>query len=358
MGLKMRARGGRPRWLVPAVVGCLLSASLWPQPAFCAPSDLLRKALNGPKRAYEGVQETRLFSETGSTVSRVLIRADGYGRARREFVSGPAAGVVVIQRGSQTWQKAPNGEFGLLPSAGSADPASTTSLIVQNYKVSVSAGPSVAGRITDRLAISAKRDFNPSRALCVDRSTGLILRDEWFAPGGNKRSRTEFIEVRYTAQAASHFTVPEGSRSNDVSFGPGSFVARGSAAAVRTETGRATPLPGHIPAGYVVSTYGVMTTGGGFKTPAVRYSDGLAAFTVFVRGASPAGGGGPPWRRGGQGPRRYRRGGAPRSDTPGNIQTESDRQRAVVTYVSRTASYILIGDIAGDELARVAKSLP
>jgi len=289
----------------------------------------------------------------------VIVLGNGTGSSRRQFATGPAAGVVVIQRGSQTWQKPPGGQYVRLPSGGETDASEVVAALSANYGMRLGDGGTIAGRRATRLAIVPKRPYNPSRVLFVDVGTGLVLRDQLFAPDGAKRSSTEFVALRYGPQSAGSFDVEGVSRPSTAGgFGPDSFVARTSAQAVVSETGRPIPVPRHVPDGYRACAYGVMTTGSGFTTPAVRYSDGLAAFTVFVRGARPGSGPGPRRRGAGPGPHRYGPRGRAGSELIGSTSVEADRQRAIVTYVSSTASYILIGDLAADELERVARTLP
>ncbi len=123
----------------------------------------------------------------------------------------------------------------------------------------------------------------------------------------------------------------------------------------------AVPMPGYVPPGYRPVTYGVMTTGRGFRTPAVRYSDGLASFSIFVRGA--AMGGGPGARRrgwggpgGGGGPRRRQGPGGPPQASA--FQVVEDRQQVVIYCSGSRNSYVVVGDLAASELTKVARSLP
>lgn len=361
----IRAEGGSHLCLLTArpslltgralAVACLVAGSFAAR-AGAAPADVLRSALRGPTRPYEGIQRTVVYGDTATTESRVRVRSDGRGGIRREFQTGPAAGAVVIQRGADSWQKPPGGAFERMPSASGPDPRAVAATMATNYAISVAEGRPILGRKVKRVAVKARRTFNPSRALHVD-AVGLVVRDELFAPDGRRRSVTEFVSVTFGPQTPASFAVPAAARAGAAGYGPGSFSVRSSASAVRTETGRPVPAPAHVPEGYSVSTYGIMTTGSGLKTPAARYSDGLASFTIFVRGARP----GPPEGRGrgrGGGPRRLGRGPHGFMGSDGSETVESDRQRVIVTFSSRQAAYILIGDLASDELVRVARSLP
>lgn len=332
-------------------------------PAYAAPADLLARALKGPTKPYEGVQETTVYSTTGASLSRVRVRGDGRSAVRREFETGPAAGIVVIQKGARTWQKQGDGSYLQLPVTGS-DPTDMARRVAANYRVTVRTGLEFLGRRASEVQVAARHPFNPSRKLVIDDATGLILEDVLFTPDGQKRSHTAFVSLTYRPQPPSVFDVPRTTVGTSSTYGPGSFEARDSEEQVAKETGRPVPVPRYVPPGYLPCVYGVMTTGRGIKTPAVRYSDGLAAITIFVRAGGVGMGGGPGmgggWRRGagGQGPRRRGPGPWGPPGRPGDLTTESDRQRSVVLYTSTTASYILIGDISVDELTRVARSLP
>jgi hypothetical protein len=84
-----------------------------------------------------------------------------------------------------------------------------------------------------------------------------------------------------------------------------------------------------------------MTTGSGRHTPAVRYSDGLSAFTIYQRGRGPGGGG-----------RGFGRGAGWQN------RLRSDVQQSIVEVQRGQRSYLLIGDLAESELQKIADSLP
>ncbi len=319
----------------------------------------LTKALTGSTVGYSGVQTTIVYSEQGSVESRVRVRGDGRGNSLREFLSGPASGTVLLQTPEGRYQKRSGGGYVHLPTSADGTPSDAAKLIAANYNVTVSPGQSMLGRKVTKISIVPKHPSSPSRVMAVDTSTGLVLEDTLLAPGGQKRSVTSFVELKYGAQPSSVFAAPKPVPATGADLGPGSFAARGSERAVLSETGRAVPRPSYVPAGFRVGTYGVMRTGSGRLTPAVRYTDGLAAFSIFVRGAGQGMGAGmgPRGRGRGPGPHRFGRGPAG-SESIGSVSIQSDRQQATVLYTGRTGSYILIGDIAADELANVARSLP
>lgn len=321
--------------------------------ALGTPLEQLRKALRGPSVPYEGVQETTVYTDTGSSVSRVSVRANGKGAVRREFETGPSAGTVILQVGQNVYQKQSEGGFVRLPSGGKHDPDAVSRSIVQNYEVSVARGGPILGRRATTIKLKARYRYNPSRNLVIDDATGLILRDELFAPNGAKRSSTVFVLLSFKPQPAALFVEPAADAVPS-GFGPASFEARASEEEVQRETGRTPARPSYVPPGYQVTTFGVVTTGRGSKAPAVRYGDGLAAFTVFTRPGGPR----EPRGWGGGGPRRRGQGAGGPPWRVGELQVSENRQQAMVTYTSRRGSYVLIGDLAADELQRIARSLP
>lgn len=334
----------------------VLGMSLSGRGSLAAPPSILARALKGPTVPYEGVQETTVYTATDKVVSRVSIKADGKGGVWREFLTGPTTGTILLQVGASAWQKGRDTEFVRLPSSGGSDPATTAERITTNYNVTVNPAEPVLGRAATFVRITPRQKYNPSRHLVVDRATGLILKDELFAPDGKPRSATVFVELRFRPQPSDLF-VPPANAANPPRFGPASFEALRSEADVQRTTGSAPARPSYVPPGFEVVAYGVVTTARGTKTGAVRYSDGLAAYTVFTRprmgggpGPGPGGWGGGPRRRG-QG-----MGGPPWR--VGSVNVTETRQQAMVTYTSRTGSYVLIGDIAASELEKIARSLP
>jgi hypothetical protein len=356
-----RAQHIRVGWVLSALLGVAFHGGgikAAPGAPDKRPAEMLTAALRGPRRPYEGVQRTLVNRGSDMMETQVRVHGDGRGSIRREYISGPGKGVVLITVSGVTAEKSPGGEYYRLPTGAEMNPVSRAKLIAANYDLSLTGTCTIAGRKGTQLRIAARQPYNPSRVLCVDTATGLILSDELLAPDGRRRSLTEYVSVRFVSQSPGLFVLPSVSKTPTGTFGPASFSARQSAAEVESATGRPVPKPAHVPAGYRVTAYGVMTTGSGRLTPAVRYSDGVSAFTVFVRGALMGGGRmGPRGRGMGQGPHRFGRGG-PAFGPPGSVSVSEDVQQATVSCTTAGGSYFLIGDLAGTELARVARSLP
>jgi hypothetical protein len=319
---------------------------------------LLLAAFRGPVAPFEGRQRSVVCLENGSVSAEVDIRGDGKGRLRREYRTGAAAGVVTLQAGGSVWQRVGKGVWNRLPRAVES-PAAAASSVLKNYNVRIQPEEKLLGRAAVPIRIEPRQKFNPSRRLWLDARAGILLKDQLFAPDGRMRSSTEFTALTLRPQAPSLFQPPSRAEESEL-FGPASFSPRKSAEEVQRESGRPVLLPAHIPPGYRIVLYGVMTTGSGRKMPAVRYSDGLAAFTVFQRGMGGPGPGGGMGRGFGPGPGRGRGRGMRGGGGPGGGRciVQSSVQQAVVQYRSDRANYLLVGDLTADELERIAQSLP
>ena len=308
-----------------------------------ASTQLLTMVLAGPKVAFEGTQKTTVYSDSGSASSEVLVFGDGRGAIRREYRSGAVAGIVTLQSGGSTWERSSASAWVRLPGGERTDSASAAGRIARNYRVTVGPAARLCGRAVTMIRIDARWPSNPSRHVWLDTLTGILVRDDLLAPDGKPRSTSQFTRLAMRSQPKSRFAVPAVT-AQPSAFGPSSFTRHPSEAAMERFCGLPAPHPTYVPAGFTIEMYGMMTTGSGRHMPAVRYSDGLAAFTIFRRGSG--GPGGPGGGRGRGGPGGFGMRGPP-----------SNRQQAVVPVTRPQANYILVGDITESELTRVAASL-
>lgn len=328
------------------------------------PAGILTAALKGSSSAFEGAQQTRVWTDTGSMTTDVRVWGNGKGALRSEYRSGAAKGAVILRVGERSWSRTSTGVWTALPTRSEAAQAK---LILANYRVSLGAAGTLAGRSAMPLNIAAKHSFNPSRKMWVDTSTGLILRDDLFAPDGKPRSSTRFVSVTYKPQAVSLFQ-PPARVTPAPAMGPNSLRAAASASEAQKLSGRPTPKPAYVPPGYRAVSYGLVKSRRNTWMPSVRYEDGLSAFTVFERNQGGPGGGyggGQGGRGGGPGGGRGR-GGGPRGNGGGagfgpptatGRTTSTDRQQAVVNIGRPSGAYLLVGDISLAELIKVAESL-
>lgn len=311
-----------------------LAALAHPVGAAPSPTEALTIALSGPKVAFAGIQASTVATDQGTAKTQVRVFADGRGGLRREY-SSESGKIVLLQTAEGTYTGA-GANWVRTPATQNQKASDIASAIVRNYKVTVQDGLRLLGRPCVAIAIEPKTSYNPRRRIWCDLSTGIPLRDDLYDPEGRLRSSSVYTELRLGSQPPSLFAKPAESVAQD-GFGPDSFRTVRNEEEMRRITGRPAPKPGHVPPGYVPSAYGTMATGGRWTMPAVRYSDGLASFTIFQRGQG----------RGG-------RGWGPRG--PNSLQ--SDRQRSVYFAQRPSGNYLLVGDLAESELRRIGESLP
>lgn len=323
--------------------------------AWSAPSagDLLRAALRGPRVAYHGVQRTKVVTESGTIEADVAVRCNGKGATRREYCQGCAAGCCSLQVGWRTWQRMA-GAWTVLPPPAERNPDEAARWILRNYTVTDTAGGMIAGRQTRKITAQPRYSFCPARVWWLDVSSGTVLRDDLRSPEGQLRSSSAYILWHAGPQSPALFAVPATS-SASAAYGPSTLHKLAGAADALRITGIQAPAPKHVPAGFRATMWGYMDTRNGRKMPAVHYSDGLAAFTIFRRGPG-AGGMGRHGNGMGPGGGRGWRGGAGQASSV--IRSSSTRQNATVELARPGAGYLLVGDIAESELRKVAESLP
>lgn len=316
-----------------ALLGLLLGALAWPS---AETERLLAQALWGPSRPYSGTLSSVVATGAGDVRSLVRVEGDGRGGVRRTFLDGPAKGLETLEVGGHIYSRADTGwaEIGHITPA---DRATAIKSILKAYAVKTSPPTTFLGRRAIAMEATPLRSFNPSRRWVVDAVTGLALKDEMFAPGGARRSLSQFTQIRFLDSIAA-FVKPDARA--PAAYGPGSFEPLASRDAMVRATGVQAVLPKHVPEGYRIAAYGIVQAANGRTMPAVRYSDGLSAFTVFERGGN-----------------RRRRGygwGRPEREP----EWRSDVQRSVVVAERPGRSFVLIGDLAESELQRVADSIP
>jgi len=315
----------------------VIAALILPAMPLAGPPKELVQALAGSKKAYVGTQTTQLALYKGFAEAKVTVYGDGISKTRHEYALPDGKKLVMLRALGATYQQS-GSDWLHVATDQTWKPSEQAASIASNYKVSVSS-TTMLGRKASLVTITPQQSYNPLRKMTVDTSTGLILKDELFAPDGRLRSSSWFTALQYKKVSPGLFAIGK-EIDKPSGFGPESFDSKPTAAEVERLTGSSIPKPSYIPSGYRPVLYGTMMTGSSRLMPAVRYSDGLSSFTIFERG------------KGRNGRRRGWGGGQNR----GQEDLHSDIQRSVV-FVNGPHSYVLIGDLAESELRKVARSL-
>lgn len=302
---------------------------------------LLRRAVEADAaRPRIGRQSIEVYPTEAAVRSEVEVAFDGAGHARREHRSGPSAGLVVISEGRYEWLRGPGATAWvrtISSRAGDVDlRAGQLDRLASNYTISISRGGEVAGRATQRLDLTPRREGNPSRRLWVDAATGLTLRCEIRNRAGELVQRWSYASLRYASPDPATVRLPADAE-RYTGAAPGSLEQVASQAELERRLGHPVLRPRSLPAGYVASGWFVRACREGGFTPVTTFSDGLNAVTLMeTRG-----------RGRGRG-RRWR---------GGRCQIQPSRLQVVVRVGVDGHEAVIVGDHAPAGLEAMARSL-
>ncbi|MDX6769283.1 MAG: hypothetical protein SF051_07110 [Elusimicrobiota bacterium] len=331
--------------LLTALLASPGAAARLPRPE---PAALLDAALAEPATGYAGRVKVQYFPVGGAPKAQFReVRWDGPGRERVETFAKrrtPSA-VRVRSGGEELVHSAPlkRAWKGPRPEPDAAQARRHRARLDALYELSVSTGGQTAKRKTWRLDLRSRADGRLRRSLWVDRDTAFVLKREDYRHDGSLRLRERFLRLSHGPQDPEAFRL-DAPRGVSVTARETPFIPCPSA-------GRKTPcaspllplrLPGWLPEGYFLfdvlgSTRAHLIT---------AFNDGLAPVSVAASApdaAGPAGADARPYAvvTLGEGRGEFLRG----ADGPCLAWRAKDRQSVVC------------GDLAEDELARLADSM-
>jgi len=242
------------------------------------------------------------------------------------------------------------------------------SLAERNYVARVAGESQVAGRPTRIFEVSPRHGGAVVFRLWLDRDTGFALKRERYNVEGKLTSGTEYLQITFGAQVPPDaFSIPPDWRQVDLD-GSGERL---TLAELSRRVGFPVLEPTYLPPGYVLQGGSVQRRGRhGFEAAELRYTDGLRLLSVSqaVPGAVLPGGfdegrgrGPDRGRRGGREHRRGRGGergrGLGLGPPGGDAVTLLDRgSEKVVRHFTRDRIIIVVGDLASDDLVKIATS--
>jgi len=315
--------------------------------AALSPQEFLRRAeVASPRVAYTGRLQVAVYQAPGRAVtSEVQVEADGQGRERREYRSGPAQGLVVLTDGTREWRREPGATAWTVQTRlpeSEAERRQRLEQLFRNYQVSFLRREPVAGRTTQAVQVTPRHPGNPSRIFWIDVRTFLPLRIDQFNCEGQLHTRSQYLQVVWQPPLPARLQPPPAS---SVVPGPpsASLLPCRSRAEMERATGRPAPIPHQVPPGYALTGYFMRPCRQGGYLPVLRYSDGLNLLTVFEN-RPPARGWGRGWRwRWGQ---------------QRECSIQETLQQKVIRLRNRQRSFLVIGDHDRQALQRLAESIP
>ncbi|OIP09937.1 MAG: hypothetical protein AUJ96_04455 [Armatimonadetes bacterium CG2_30_66_41] len=332
----------------PQLSACLIVALATSGAATWAESGIafVRKAESAESStAYVGTMRAVTLLEDGSHESKLKVWADGRGRFRREYASGPAKGLVVLLTPDTSWRQEPGSDDWLELPGRKQDAPADSGLLGRNYDATNLRGEKVAGLACRVIDLRAKHPGNPRKTLWVEIRTGLALRTDQYNSDGKLISKSYFEELSLRrSEDASLFHPPTGQQTRTTPLTE-NLRPLDSAAQLARACGHRPDLPRDVPPGYELAGYFARQCRRNVILPALRYFDGLNTLLVFEQ----AGGNG---RRGwGRGRGWQFHGG--RQD----CQFQESPQQKVVRYTDGKQSYLIVGDHNRDALVKMAESI-
>jgi len=352
--------------------------------------------------AWEAVWQSETAAALTSMVGRARTKAvqDGRERSATAVVQASAGKVrfdyearghrwSVIDDGGRLIQLDPRARTAVVLPRPSL--AVDRALAERNYVARDAGEAVVAGRPTRIVEVAPRGKGPAARRLWLDRETSLPLKQERYNAEGRLTSATEYGEVEFGAPVpAETFAVPEGWTKVE----PGGEGPRLGVQELSARMGFSVRVPRYVPEGYVLLGGYVQEWGRwGMRPAELRYTDGLRVLSVYERprGEGPPGPGMGPGRGGrhrdrggpggrhrddagrgrrGRGDRGGRRGGRPGPPPQGGrrgpgfgppggeVMTLVDRgTEKALRYFGPELVVVVVGDVAADELVRVAKSV-
>ncbi|MBI5622947.1 MAG: hypothetical protein HY924_04125 [Elusimicrobia bacterium] len=259
----------------------LASSPAWAaaKPALPEAAQVLEAALAGPAVSFEATAYVKLGkARSKKAMVRCSPSSEHAASCRREFPGAKAgAGFITATDGAKEWafDKALNRVW---EGPASAPSRSLAQEAQARYRVSLSTGGKVAGRLTWRLELQPRSPAALGRRLWVDREHGLILKDEAVLPDGKVALRTRFSKVTFGVRHDPALFRPEpvagAGRSGRLSPGPEETARIGS------EAGFEPRFPSWLPSGFVFAGADLLP----YKDKKIvhcRYSDGAVALSLF-----------------------------------------------------------------------------
>jgi sigma-E factor negative regulatory protein RseB len=211
-----------------------------------------------------------------STLELLHARIDGRDYERLTQLDGQLA--EVIRRGEHVVCVHADQTITRLANRNSVSPLGLNerldSSIPRQYQVSLDGSDRVAGRSVNRLLLQPLDEFRYGYRLWIDQESNLLLKSELVDQTGAALERLEFISLELApGLTMADFEVPAAMKER----------ALDTLDASHHPQGRVVVQPAWLPDGFIEADRDLRLTGGERRpVTAATFSDGLAAFTLFI----------------------------------------------------------------------------
>ncbi len=220
-------------------------------------------------------------------------------------------------------------------------------LLTQNYQFHLSPGSTIAGQETDEIKIYPQFENRPTKRLFIARRNEIILRVDEFDYTGHIRFMSLFTEIEFDQERVEETLAELKSDKKLIYEKPERRSQPITAAEVDKALGVRLVQPTYLPSGFrLLETRYIKRRA---STVFLRYSDGLATFSLFERKGK---------HKSHDSERRPRRRGGKtisRHDVP--IHIVRQHHAHILEWSNTGVDFTLIGELDATELIKVAESV-
>ncbi len=302
--------------------------------------EIVERAYASEKNAtFQGVMLTSVLVN-GKLVSAKVKVYRSRGKTRMEYLTGPAAGTVIIEN---------NNSVTTIPAKETPQrtclqyrASNYLDQLLENYTPKLAGSQSIASRNCYVIKLEPRFSGNPASKIWVDKGNYVILKIDRYASNGKLVSLSQYANIDFSAKPPDFlFRAPTNA---------GKLSARKSLEDVHKEVGFTPLKPKYIPKGYSFEGYYTKAMPCGLSFVALKYVNGLNTISVFeskcpCRGASCI--------SKGHGRRAGRCGGS----APGACML-ADRPQARMFYSKvGDITIVVVGDAPTSELKKITESI-
>ncbi len=210
--------------------------------------------------------------EAEATVAR------GDGRTVLHYLTGPAAGMRIIQQENQVWEVGPKG-VRRAHKLGIECPLPDPKALQENFVVRKVGHAQVANRPTSVVSISPRSGPNAQIVVWLDDETHFPLARQQLADG-RVVSETRYISVRYNVPPPKKWEPPQQAGERGRWRARGLDIQRVDAAGAAKILGTAVKRPTYLPGGFAEQGLVTLRYSRAGAAVQIRYGDGLRVMTI------------------------------------------------------------------------------
>jgi negative regulator of sigma E activity len=291
------------------------------------------------KQTYIGVVET-VTTYHGKQM-RISSRVYHTPTAERiEYAGGPLGGSIAVSRGPDSALCKPGHEAIVTKTVSPISQSHRLALLLKNYSAAAAGETTVANQLCYIIYLVPREGNGPTRRLWIDKRTHIALRNDEMDHAGNLVSSSRFVKISYPK------TIPARLLAVPVAMSGQPASEPMNCDKLSGRLGFKVDLPKHMAEGYVFENSCLYrcTCNCGHQSAHLIYTNGMDTVSVFETAT-------------------LARCGGKTCDLKGGIKAadcaiNSGEQDGVAVTRKKNKMVVVVGDLNGSELMRIARSIP